>query len=300
MAKKAYGELIGDVMGASPPPILKTRVLKKSAVAIMRVTSNTGDHEKTAPLPFEDAYVFGLELRDASHAVWVDGRQAYAGLVKRGTGLAIDLNHRIEGIPAPAFDTVHMHIPHGALDGIIDDQETPGARVLREPSGVLDDPTIRNIGAILLPALEQPEQANRLFVDYITLALLAHLAHRYGETPMEPRLRRGGLASWQERRVKELLTTRLDGEISLEELAREAGLTRSHFARAFKVTTGQPPHRWLMARRIERAEDFLANSRLSLAEIATLCGFASQSHFTRVFANATGQSPGDWRRERTG
>jgi AraC family transcriptional regulator len=298
MAKKAYGELIGDVMGASPPPILTTRVLKKSAVAIMRVTCNAGDQEKTAPLPFEDAYVFGLELRDASHAVWVDGRQAHAGLVKRGTGLVIDLNRRIEGIPAPAFDTLHMHIPRGALDGI-DDQERPGAKVLRTPSGVLDDATIRNIGAILLPALERPEQANRLFVDYITLALLTHLTHCYGETPIASRPRRGGLAPWQERRAKEMLTARLDGEISLHELARETGLSRSHFARAFKVTTGQPPHRWLMARRVERAQEFLSNPILSLAEVANLCGFASQSHFTRVFASATGQSPGEWRRERT-
>src|ERR1700739_4477317 len=140
MAKKAYGELIGDVMGANPPPILKTRVLKNSAAAFMRVTSNASEQEKTAPLPFEDAYVFGLELRDASHAVWVDGRQAHAGMVKRGTGLVIDLNHRIEGIPARAFDTLHMHIPRGALDGIIDAQERAGktgskstARPIRGP-----------------------------------------------------------------------------------------------------------------------------------------------------------------------
>jgi AraC family transcriptional regulator len=297
MAKKAYGELIGDVMGANPPPILKTRVLKKSAAAFMRVTSNASEQEKTAPLPFEDAYVFGLELRDASHAVWVDGRQAHAGMVKRGTGLVIDLNHRIEGIPAHAFDTLHMHIPRGALDGIVDDQERPGAKVLRAPSGVLDDATIRNIGAILLPALERPEQANRLFVDYITLALLAHLADRYGETSVASRLRRGGLAPWQERRAKELLAARLDGEITLHDLARETGLSRSHFARAFKVTTGQPPHRWLMAKRIERAQEFLGNPILPLAEIANLCGFASQSHFTRVFTKAIGRSPGDWRRE---
>jgi AraC family transcriptional regulator len=112
------------------------------------------------------------------------------------------------------------------------------------------------------------------------------------------RLRRGGLAPWQERRAKELLIAHLDGEISLRELAREADLSRSHFARAFKETTGLPPHRWLVSKRIERAQEILINSTLSLVEVARLTGFADQSHFTRVFTSTVGISPGEWRRQR--
>ena len=135
-------------------------------------------------------------------------------------------------------------------------------------------------------------------MDCVTTGLLAHLAHSYGEMPIKPRLRRGGLAPWQERRVKEFLIARLNGDISLHELAREAGLSRSHFARAFKETTGLPPHRWLISQRVEHAQEILINSTLSLVEVAELTGFADQSHFTRVFTSTVGISPGEWRRQR--
>jgi AraC-like DNA-binding protein len=51
---------------------------------------------------------------------------------------------------------------------------------------------------------------------------------------------------------------------SLQQLADAVGLSRSHFARAFKKSTGVSPHRWLLDRRIERAQDLLLNSKLSI------------------------------------
>ena len=93
-----------------------------------------------------------------------------------------------------------------------------------------------------------------------------------------------------------MLVSRLDEPISLAELARACKLSPSHFARAFRQTTGQPPHRWLMEQRIEKAKQLLVDSTLSLAQIAWTCGFADQSHFTRVFAQLVQSSPGQWRR----
>jgi AraC family transcriptional regulator len=250
-------------------------------------------------LPLEDAYILSLELRDTFHQLWVDGRPVPLGLIKRVTTLLVNLNHRTEGIPARSFDTLHWYIPRQALDVITDDQNLPSVKELRSASGAkLEDATIQSVGTSLLPAFERPEQANRLFVDYITTGLLAHLAHSYGEMSIKRRLRRGSLAPWQERRAKELLIARLNGDISLHELARETGLSRSHFARAFKETTGLPPHRWLMSQRVERAQEILINSTLSLVEVAELTGFSDQSHFTRVFSSTVGISPGEWRRQR--
>jgi transcriptional regulator GlxA family with amidase domain len=82
----------------------------------------------------------------------------------------------------------------------------------------------------------------------------------------------------------------------MADLARACNLSPGHFTRAFKQTTGQPPHRWLMERRIEKAKQLLTDTTLSLAEIAMACGFADQSHFTRVFSRTTHASPGAWRR----
>lgn len=298
MAAGDYGERIAD-MGVEAPPTLNARVLRQSSIAIKRLTCDAGDNAMTPPLPLVDAYIVSLELRDTSHQMWVDGRQVPLGLIRQGTTLLVNLNHRTEGIPARSFDTLHWYIPRQALDVITDDQGLPSVKELRSPSGAkLDDATIRSLGTSLLPAFQAPEQANRLFVDCVTTGLLAHLAHSYGEISIKRRLRRGGLAPRQERRAKELLIARLNGDISLNELAREAGLSRSHFARAFKETTGLPPHRWLVLQRVECAQEVLINSTLSLVEVAELTGFADQSHFTRVFTSTVGISPGQWRRQR--
>jgi AraC-like DNA-binding protein len=107
---------------------------------------------------------------------------------------------------------------------------------------------------------------------------------------------RGGLAPWQARRAKELLNANLDGKLPLSQLAEECGLSTRHFARAFRQSTGVPPHRWLLSRRVERAKELLHDAALSLAEIALACGFADQSHFTRTFTTLVGLSPGLWRR----
>jgi AraC family transcriptional regulator len=107
---------------------------------------------------------------------------------------------------------------------------------------------------------------------------------------------RGGLAPWQERRAKEVLSANLDGGVPLTEVARECRLSVSHFSRAFRRTMGVAPHNWLVARRIEVAKEKLRYSRLSLSDVALACGFADQSHLTRAFTGMVGASPGAWRR----
>jgi AraC-like DNA-binding protein len=106
----------------------------------------------------------------------------------------------------------------------------------------------------------------------------------------------GGLAPWQLRRVKALLAATRENSISVRRLAEECGLSPRHFTRAFRRSTGLPPHRWLLKRRVEMAKQLLRDPARSLVEVALACGFASQSHFTRTFTARVGRSPGSWRR----
>ena len=114
--------------------------------------------------------------------------------------------------------------------------------------------------------------------------------------PTDVRPIRGGLAPWQERRAKELLAANIDSNVALKEVARECGLSASHFARAFRQSNGMAPHRWLVNHRVEAAKALLQDGVLSLSEIGLRCGFADQSHFTRTFTRVVGMSPGVWRR----
>jgi AraC-like DNA-binding protein len=209
----------------------------------------------------------------------------------------LDLNREHESISYGDVDCVSTYLSRDALARFREEHDLPQHMPLRAPGGVaFNDEIIRNLGESLLPALERPETANRLFVDHVAFALLSHLTATYVEEKLVLAQTRGALAPWQERRAKEMLVANLDGAVGLDELAAECRLSRSHFARAFKTSTGTSPLRWLAAQKIERTKDLLLNTDLPLGRIAELCGFSDASHLSRVFQSATGCPPGAWRR----
>ena len=163
-----------------------------------------------------------------------------------------------------------------------------------------DDPVIRHIGEALLQALRRPAEINQLFIDYAMLAFTTHAAQTYGGLRTIRALARGGLAPWQVKRACERLDADLRGTVSLQQLAIEFGLSVSHFSRAFRISTGLPPHQWLLRQRVNAAKQLMTARDLSLSEIAISAGFANQSHFTRVFSAQVGASPAAWRRETQG
>jgi AraC family transcriptional regulator len=194
-------------------------------------------------------------------------------------------------------DFLNFYIPGAALMRVAEDAD--GGRVcgLRfEPGSNPGDDTIRHLGQAILPAVAMPERATALFVDHILHAVCLYMAQTYGGLRVRPGIGRGGLAPWQERRAKELMSADLGGGLPLAALARECGLSVTHFARAFRASTGTSPHAWLIERRLDQSKSLLRQRSASLAEVALACGFADQSHFTRTFARRAGVSPGQWRR----
>ena len=176
-----------------------------------------------------------------------------------------------------------------------------------EPDGeddrtaLVSDPVARHLRAYLQTARARPSGMCPSCLDHLETAVQAYLRQTHSVIPLSPPVARGGLAPWQLRRAQEMMRSHLDEAMPLAELARACNLSPGHFARAFRQATGQPPHRWLMEQRIEKAKQLLVDSTLSLAQIAWTCGFADQSHFTRVFAQLVQSSPGQWRRHwRTG
>jgi AraC family transcriptional regulator len=115
--------------------------------------------------------------------------------------------------------------------------------------------------------------------------------------PIDRRRVRGGLAAWQLTRVTEHIEAQLSSPIKTDELAQLAGLSPSQFTRAFRRSTGMPPHRWHLNARIRRAQEWMLGTDQALAEIALAIGFADQSHFANTFTRMVGISPGVWRRE---
>jgi AraC-like DNA-binding protein len=247
----------------------------------------------------EDAFVITLHLRDRpNHEYWEDGRRALVCDFRAGESCFHDLKRDPSALLDKPYHTLFFYLPRVALDAIADEANAPRIRDLScKPGAAVNDATISNLGSLLLPALSHPDQANRLFVDYVLLAVGAHIAQTYGGMRPVSRLVRGGLAPWQERRAKEMIAANLDG-VPVKELARECGLSRAHFSRAFRRSVGVAPHNWLIEQRIVLSKKKLRDDRLSLADVAAECGFSDQSHLTRVFKQTVGVSPGVWRRAR--
>ena len=108
--------------------------------------------------------------------------------------------------------------------------------------------------------------------------------------------RPGEMASDTLRRVREYAEANLVENSSLADLAAVAGMSPYHFARTLARTVGLPPHRYLLARRLERAKALLSGSSRPIVEIALDLGFGSQGHFHRAFRNYAGTTPGSCRR----
>lgn len=107
---------------------------------------------------------------------------------------------------------------------------------------------------------------------------------------------KGGLASWQVRRVTEYIEQRLEAVLVTEELAGVARLSTGHFCRAFRVSMGETPHSYIIRQRLRRAQTMMIKTRDTLSQIACACGLTDQAHLTRLFRRTVGTTPMAWRR----
>jgi len=112
----------------------------------------------------------------------------------------------------------------------------------------------------------------------------------------EASIARGGLATWQLRRIATYVEARTDSNIRLQDLAHLVQLSKSHFSRAFRQSVGEPPMSYVARHRILRAQKLMRDSQSPLSAIALACGMCDQAHLTRVFGRIVGMSPAAWRR----
>jgi AraC-like DNA-binding protein len=296
-ATGAYGQQLGERFRLEAPAIV-SRALYKSIVAVTNIVCDEENHGLTEPFPYEDAFLVALQIKEIPHhELWFDDRPVRVPPWEAGTTSFYDLKRNPIACLGSPSHCLMFYIPRKVLDAVADDEGAARIDDLHYTPGIaVNDPTMRALSMTLLPTFEHPEGASRLFVDSVTMAVVAHVAQTYGGMRRIVRGVRGGLAAWQERRSKELIHANLNGEITATSLARECGLSTNHFSRAFRQSTGLSPHQWLLQRRIDAAKACLRDRDMPLSEVALACGFTHQSHFTRIFTRCVGVSPGVWRR----
>ena len=107
---------------------------------------------------------------------------------------------------------------------------------------------------------------------------------------------RGRLLEWQARKVREYIDGHIAGPVPVADLCALVRRSQAHFSRSFKRTFGQPPHSFVMRRRVELAARYMLTTDAPLSDIALRCGFVDQAHFCKNYRQAVGQTPAAWRR----
>jgi AraC-like DNA-binding protein len=92
-------------------------------------------------------------------------------------------------------------------------------------------------------------------------------------------------------RAKDLADARYFDPLTVADLARAAGLSPAHFSREFRRTFGEPPHQYLLTRRLERAAALLRNTDRSVTDICFAVGLVSVGSFTASFQRVYGAAP---------
>jgi len=296
-----YGERLQRYLHLDEmPPTLVTRSLRGAEAAVTETRDDNPVPALSGSLAPEDAFSVSLKLHDFPDCeLWDGGKCVTKANVRAGTTYLYDLKRDLRYVIDKPFHSLHFYIPRSALDSISQPGQSRVDQLDAQYGTGHDDAVIRHIGASILHALRRPAEVNQLFTDHMMLAFTAHVAQAYGGLRMSERTR-GGLAPWQIRRACERLAFDLGGTLTLQQIAAEFGLSASHFARAFRVSVGLPPHQWLLRQRVNTAKQLMTARELPLSEVAISAGFANQSHFTRIFSAMVGISPGAWRRETQG
>jgi len=194
-----------------------------------------------------------------------------------------------------AVNVVQLYLPPTTLRRVAGAADIAAPGDLLERTGHPDLITSR----LLLSAadvIEGSATLDALFRHQLTDLLATRIlaAHTGSPTTFQPTM--GGLSPKVLLRAIERLRSDSDADVSLAALASDAGLSRFHFCRAFKESTGLSPHAWLRQHRLEQAMNLLRDTDESIVSVAAALGYASQTAFAAAFRKLTGETPSDWRR----
>ncbi len=160
------------------------------------------------------------------------------------------------------------------------------------------DPTIEHFSRLLLAELvKRPHPSQPMIAEAVSYGLVAHLLRDYNAFGSPKAGLRVTASSRAIGSVIDYIESHLDEPVSLAGLADIARVSRFHFLRIFKQSTGFTPMAYLERSRIRKAQELLQAGKLSLSDVALAVGFADQSHFIRRFRRHVGVAPSVFARE---
>jgi AraC family transcriptional regulator len=245
-----------------------------------------------------DCHVVKIVLRNTNIRFSVSGRTVQDGVTTPGTVHVTEPAVPVRCLFRGPYDILHLHVPNNLIAECARDMTGHPVPVLCSKGVPRKDITVDSLARALLEADRVGGSAGQLYADCISIAIIARLLASTNRLASAERPKVGELARWRLKRAIDYVEARLDKPVSLADVASSAGLTRMHFAAQFRAATGLRPHEYLLRRRIERAQEMLVGTGMSLVDVALSVGFQTQAHFTSVFKRYAGQPPRAWRESR--
>jgi len=196
-----------------------------------------------------------------------------------------------------AIETVHIFIPRQTIAATIDEYRRAGLSYRADPLDALlfDDPAIARLGLSLVDAIAigAPDLYAQSAAQYLATHLLS-MQHRWPSRHGDER-RPGPLSDHRLRHVLDYMNATYMEPLSLDDLAREAGVSRFHFARLFRARVGVTLHRHVVHLRMDAAASMLTGTDMSVQDIALACGYYTARHFAAAFRRHFSKAPREYR-----
>jgi AraC family transcriptional regulator len=276
------------------PSLLSTPV--KTSLALNPFSLFVVETPLHASVTFADV-ALGVYVRGRHRIRRKSGRRSVEGWSDPGT---INLT-------PPGFDgtwdasgpsqAITLFVPGAFMSRVIAEHwETEPNHVEILPQFLIRDAMIDAL-ATRLAAADSSAPLGELYAESAFEFLAHHIIHAYSSISAPPPRCTGGLPGRRLGDVVEFIHEHLGDIISLHQLAGIAGVSVRHFERAFKQAVGEPPHAYVLGRRLLAAQELLLKQPdLPVFDISARAGFSSSSHFASAFRRRFGFSPTEFRR----
>ncbi|MCV6973392.1 helix-turn-helix transcriptional regulator [Mycobacterium bourgelatii] len=203
------------------------------------------------------------------------------------------------------FSYLHVYLPHRLVERVAAQSgvmKAAGSVTLTDPM-CSRDPFVENIARQIVREMSYPDAYSAMTIDLLAQHLVVRLIREHSSLSGSiTRTERSvaGYRDWRLKRLVEYLEAHVSDDVGLNDLAELVGLSAARVATLFREGTGEPPHRWLMNRRVTKACELLGNPSLSIGEIAQQCGFASPQHLATVMRRLLATTPTEFRAGKLG
>jgi AraC family transcriptional regulator len=180
----AYGDTIRRTFHLEKAPSIFMTLRPGASFAVTRVLYDNGRLGKTSPIPAEPALLVPVHFQPLVHELWIDGKPIHVDPWPTGALSVVDLEQEPAFSFGGVLDGIQFYLPRKSLAAMA---EADDERIIEDfviPLGTVDTVTY-HLGRLMASALENPEQANQLFISGLMSAFYWHLAKRYGNSSID-------------------------------------------------------------------------------------------------------------------